>query len=390
MSEINSASFPLYNARGIRVHFTVPFNDDGSDINAVIDMLLANGYTEGQPGVVEGGDKTEIRYVVRGQGTNKDGKPTDRIWMYAPWGDDDKGSQLTHYLDTPDDVAAFERASGLRVADMPVCKGNAAPRRESGDFERARREVSFSIIRRKEESDKSIAGYKWKLVQYVPSTPPPTETRYPAILNRDGKPTGAQPQPSANPTPPQPSPTEPTEQVSGASANGVKVLNGSDPAVFGELFPASAVNVVTPDALYARVAGLFNAKQHFTNWWAQHEESLLQRTTNEAEEYTRAWRWNWDKERCQALVDLGGDMFQMQTANIVEALSEANGKKISKFRDWDGGTVNHAYGAMLAWHAGYMLDEVARLGAEREVDDLSITLAAEYCTAYQAKHKEAS
>lgn len=188
-----------------------------------------------------------------------------------------------------------------------------------------------------------------------------------------------------NPTPtPSPAPTPPTTSTAGASAK-LKEVNGSDPDVYGELFPLSAVNVVKPDELYSRVAGLFNAKQHFSNWWAQHEEHLLKRTTNEAEDYTRALRWNWDKEKCQALVDLGGDMFQMQTKDILEALSNANGKLIAKWRDWDGGTYNHAEGALLAWFAGYTVANAVEIGTEKALSEASIAAAEIVCEAYQAK-----
>jgi hypothetical protein len=328
MSEINSASFPLYTAHGVRVHFTVPFDGDPAAVSAAIESLLANGYTVNVLGVPEGADKTEIRYVVRGQGTNKDGGTTDRIWMYTPWGDDDKGSQLTHYLNTADDVTAFERAAGLRVTDLPICKGNAAPRRESGDFERSRREVNFSIIRHKEESDKSIAGFKWKLVQYVQNTPTPQPTR----PNELG--------------------TPPTGDTAGVSGSVPKIVDGSDPNVFGELFPPSEVNAVTADALYERVKELFNARQHFTSWFEKHSADLAKYTTDEAVEYAHNAQWSRDKDRVKLLVQFG-ERVGLQTSEVLEALSTAAGKNLAKFSEWSYGNFAHAHAAVIAYHAGY-------------------------------------
>lgn len=204
MSEQPFTAFRLYDKNGLQftLSFPIPclsaldFDDQAAQsVNRVIEIALRNGFTIQAPERAEG-DKIEISAVVRGQGTNRDGELTDRIWMYAPWGDEDKGSQLTVYMNNSDDVTAFEVASGLKINDLPVCKGKAAPTRESGDFERYHQATSFSIIRTKVDAEGSVTGYRWKLVQYVDSvrridinpTPPPSTTPPKKNAKSDSKP----------------------------------------------------------------------------------------------------------------------------------------------------------------------------------------------------------
>ena len=357
MSEINSASFPLYNPRGIRVHFTVPFDDDGSDINATIDMLLANGYMVNAVGLEANEKRETIGWVVRYNHTNKkDGSVTPRIFFYS---DNDKlvNKVGDTYLNTGEETVEFERVTGLQVSKLPVWVARGAPERTDAGAREFVTPVAkpFAIVNKpnpdyKGEGDLEHTKYLFVRYEPVATTPPPTETRYRAIIDLNNRPTGAQPQPSANPTPPQPSPTERTEQVSGASRE-PKVINGSDPASFDEVF-GKRLERVTPDALFATSANLFNARAHFDNWWNKHEGELDKMTLTDAVTFVGNERWSRDKERVKLLVQFG-ERVGLQHTEVLDALSTAAGKKLDAFSKWDHGNFAYAHAAVMAYHAGF-------------------------------------
>src|SRR5690606_27914355 len=113
MSEINSASFPLYTAHGIRVHFTVPCDGNGAAVSAVIDGLLNDGYMVNAVGLEANEEREVIGWVVRYNQTNqKDGSITPRIFFY-PAAEHLVHKEVDRYLNTGEDVAEFERVSGL-------------------------------------------------------------------------------------------------------------------------------------------------------------------------------------------------------------------------------------------------------------------------------------
>lgn len=156
---------------------TIPLPVDGSIIgNEVAHALLASvtnlvdaGFMVSEADRV-GADEMEVNFVVHGQ-VNNEGRITERIWFYAPWGDANNGAQLTHYLNVPEDLAAFEAASELRVADLPLVDGRASPAANTGVFRQNARAVTMKVLRRKEEDKGSPVGYKWALVKYLGSAP---------------------------------------------------------------------------------------------------------------------------------------------------------------------------------------------------------------------------
>lgn len=179
---------------GCKISFTVPVTLDTAYETALAftDGLLAKGFLLSEPGVPEG-DKIKVVAVVRGPNSeNREGFDAPRIWVYASFGDLDKASQMTIYLNSPEDIANFERASGLCVANLKMYDASAAPIRSTDQFKRYSTPCNFELIRRAWRDEETNEVKRWLLVDYV----------YPYPKN------GGQPNPAAalpggqQPTPP--------------------------------------------------------------------------------------------------------------------------------------------------------------------------------------------
>lgn len=94
---------------------------------ASVDTLLAAGWLTNAPGLEVGEEREEIGWVCR-LDHEKDGDTTPTVLLYST------NNQLTYsfirkYMNTPDEVAAFEHASGMKYASMPAYPGNDHPER---------------------------------------------------------------------------------------------------------------------------------------------------------------------------------------------------------------------------------------------------------------------
>lgn len=129
------------------------------------------------------GDKLEVRFVVRGQKIGDGGELIDRIYFYKDWGME--GSDMTVYMDDAEDVAKFERASGVTIATLPVWKSKAAPAKTSSDFDKFSARVNFTVTREKQKS-KSYPDGRWVVVDYLMSTTPQNAPKQPLNQSGDG------------------------------------------------------------------------------------------------------------------------------------------------------------------------------------------------------------
>lgn len=86
---------------------------------ANVSAALAAGWLASAPGLEAGENRDDCGWVVRSQ---KDGRTgtAEVIDLYLP---DDKFAKVRLYLNTPDEVAEFERVSGLTVAKLPLYIG---------------------------------------------------------------------------------------------------------------------------------------------------------------------------------------------------------------------------------------------------------------------------
>lgn len=112
----------------VKVSFTFPIRNEMeayAQAKAITDKLLADGFMLHAPGLEAGEVKEQVGYVSRRQKKNDDGSITPIIDVYSP-NDAIKFKFISVYLNTADDVTAFENASGLKVARLPLVPGKAA------------------------------------------------------------------------------------------------------------------------------------------------------------------------------------------------------------------------------------------------------------------------
>lgn len=126
------ASLSGYLPNGQRAFFTIPLGNlaPAAAYDFVLNFsqtLLSKGLLLTEPGLEAGELKETAGWVARGTQTNADGE-TPVIFLYAD------NQKMHHklvrcYLNTPDDISAFETASGLRLLDLPLWEAKGEPER---------------------------------------------------------------------------------------------------------------------------------------------------------------------------------------------------------------------------------------------------------------------
>jgi hypothetical protein len=107
------------------------------DSFAAVEAILAAGFLVTAPGLEEGEHKEVISHVVKREKENQDGSQTTIVDLY-PAGEA-RYSFLSVYLNSGDQVAAFEYASGLSVGKLPLYVG-------AGKIERGANKKSDALI----------------------------------------------------------------------------------------------------------------------------------------------------------------------------------------------------------------------------------------------------
>ncbi len=114
----------LYTPSGAFV--TLPVTAERLDYAAMlanVEAMIGAGFAVLAPGLVEGEQKDTVGWCCRRAKTNRDGNDAAIIDLY-PDNDATKYKMLIVYLDTPEDVRAFEYASGLELEHMPLWEGS--------------------------------------------------------------------------------------------------------------------------------------------------------------------------------------------------------------------------------------------------------------------------
>jgi hypothetical protein len=124
MSE--SASVQLFHPRGPKVFIPLK-GENAAQLLQEIDSFLEGGWLTAAPGLEAGEEKEEIGWVLR-LDHEKDGETTPTVLLYSAnpsltW------SYLRRYMNTHDDVKAFEAASGLKYDQLEPYPGNDHPQR---------------------------------------------------------------------------------------------------------------------------------------------------------------------------------------------------------------------------------------------------------------------
>lgn len=136
MSDQATAWIEVYHQRGLKVRLPIPLTETVTAetwgrVVASIDAALQAGLLASAPGAEPGEEKEMIGWVCRlDHYDKKEGKTTPTVLVYST------NEQLTYsflrkYLNNADEIAAFEKASGVTLASLPVYPGNDHPQRGS-------------------------------------------------------------------------------------------------------------------------------------------------------------------------------------------------------------------------------------------------------------------
>jgi hypothetical protein len=114
-AQFDTMRFSLFHPRGVRVDFITATPERPSDRLGVIAAHLDAGWLVLQPGLEEGENKDQFVHVVRGIVND-----TTIVDLYR---EEDQFRFLGVYLDSDEDIAAFEFASGLKLNQLPEYVG---------------------------------------------------------------------------------------------------------------------------------------------------------------------------------------------------------------------------------------------------------------------------
>lgn len=197
MSDFGSTSSTvMYHPSGARCTLTLPVDPQAAfdAVNAYIEA----GFLAGMPTPQEG-ERLHVDFVVRCKFVGKNNEPKERLYFYDTTSQF-TGSSMTVYLDKPETVGEFEKATGLTVESMPFMKGKVAPAYDSGEyFDNLAKRVDFTVTRKKVDDPKAPQGYHYELVGYVSSKVVQNAPQ----TAQNGAETKISPMPAQTPTTPQ-------------------------------------------------------------------------------------------------------------------------------------------------------------------------------------------
>lgn len=117
-----TASVKGWLPNGVQVYINIPVTNAAQafeDMMAFTNALLAKGWSQREPGLGDGEHRETIGYVGRRAKVNDDGTETPVLDLYV----NNEGMQhrfIGVYLDTPEEITAFETASGLKLTSIPL------------------------------------------------------------------------------------------------------------------------------------------------------------------------------------------------------------------------------------------------------------------------------
>ncbi len=159
-----------YHETGLKLafKFVLVTNDP---INEAINFAKAMAAAQLQTNAVqvenENLDRIDISSVVLGV-KRTDGKAdVHRVWVYTDWSKQEFGSVMTVYLNNDTERAAFESATKLKIADLPLLTGaRSGPTKDSNDYAKYFRATNFTIYRKQDAPKGDREHGTWKLIRY--------------------------------------------------------------------------------------------------------------------------------------------------------------------------------------------------------------------------------
>lgn len=177
MMESNTFSFALYTPDGVRITFVNEFASY-AEVIAETRAALAAGFTVREAGI-EAGEHTEsISAVMRREWIGKDDKQKRVVDLY---GENPalKFKMFTVYMDTAEDVAAFEAATGLRYDSLSIYTNKTAAERDDRNTAQLIRTLATAVkvvYRMVERDEKEVKEF----VRWHSAAPAPQPTATPA------------------------------------------------------------------------------------------------------------------------------------------------------------------------------------------------------------------
>jgi hypothetical protein len=138
-------SFSGWLPNGMKVYFTMPSDFENAMEMAITftDKLIAKGFRQHEPGLEEGEQRETINMVARRNKLNDDGSNTPVLDLYVN-NDKMKHRFIAVYLNTPEDVQAFESVSGIKLTSIPLNPTKAPVDRDVKEFTLATK--PFNIV----------------------------------------------------------------------------------------------------------------------------------------------------------------------------------------------------------------------------------------------------
>lgn len=199
--EIQHAFVKLYHPTGALVTIPIdPLNrfspERASDLLYSVDALLTAGFQVNLPGLEQGELVEEMSHIARREGADQ----TPIVDFYSSNLRLEK--KLLHiYMNTADDIAAFEAATGIKLGDLPVYEGKTAIERKDRHAAKYIRALSrpikivFKINPRWEQWNQAgkegLEPHKRLIVRYEVDRKPEAEQK-PASEILASEPQGAQ------------------------------------------------------------------------------------------------------------------------------------------------------------------------------------------------------
>ncbi len=126
MTDRDSALTHLYHPSGAKVDIPLSLLEDltvdaARRLVLSVDALLEVGFTVNLPGIGDGETLDQIGFVVRKSKINDDGTETPVIDLYLVNG---SFRWIGHYLNTPQMIADFEAACGIKLDKLPLYEGD--------------------------------------------------------------------------------------------------------------------------------------------------------------------------------------------------------------------------------------------------------------------------
>lgn len=124
----------MWTPDGTKINFTINLDAEFTDAHVAVasaayTALKAAGLLPREPGLEDGEQSEPIACIVRRE-HYKDGKATPVLDLYSDSPQYRLHRFMVYYLNTPDDIAAFEAASGLVLAQMPLYDSEAPLERD--------------------------------------------------------------------------------------------------------------------------------------------------------------------------------------------------------------------------------------------------------------------